>query len=68
MFGNAARGTSGVAHRSERSQRSMWTGAVIRSDCCNVEPGESLGRRRRLDSTGRFGVVVEREERHDRQG
>ena len=56
-----------VAHAVEREQRSVGAGAVIRPDRGHVEAGESLGRGGRVDPPGHLGVVVEGEERHDRE-
>ncbi len=58
---------AGVAHRVEREQRRMRSGAVVRSDRRDAELREPPAGSARVDAAARLGLVVEREQRHDRQ-
>ena len=67
MLGSVASGSSRAAHRGERVQRRVWAGAVVVPDRRHVElrqPHRSVGR---ADAARRLGVLVEREQRHDRK-
>ncbi len=56
-----------ATHRIERRQGCMRAGAVIRADRSDIELCQPRGCSRRLDASGDLGLVVECEQRHDRE-
>ena len=56
-----------VAHRGERVERGVRAGAVVVADRRHVEPGQPGGGLGGADAARGLGVLVEREQRHDRQ-
>ena len=65
--GQGGKRHAGVAHRVEREQRGVRAGAVVRPDRRDVELREPPAGGARIDAAARLGLVVEREQRHDRK-
>ena len=56
-----------AAHALERGQRRLEPGAVVRAHRRHVEPAQVLGGSLRRDTGERLRVLVEGQQRHDRQ-
>ena len=60
-------GEAGAAHGRERGQGGVRAGAVVRPDRRDVERREPTGRLGGVDPACRLGLLVERQQRHDRE-